>query len=115
MNVHPFWSIIVILLDELLQKGYDPNSGANSTNICDPAAGDNFLAGAEAPEIPDADGLTNSEFELVASKAQDPYLDPQERANAAMMMIFGTRRKCTLLQVYSSKFLTCRVRVCQSI
>ena len=56
----------------------------------DPSVGE-----AEAPEIPDPDdGLTDSEFNLAASKAQDGNLDPKERADAAMMMLFGTRRKC---------------------
>ena len=48
----------------------------------------------EAPETPDPDdGLTPSEFNLVAKGAIDPLLDPKERANAAMIFIFGTRGK----------------------
>lgn len=85
-------------MSQVQVPGYSQSTfGTVEEAIADPAAGDNFLGRAEAPEIPDADGLTNSEFELVASKAQDPYLDPKERANAAMMMLCGTRRKCTLL------------------
>jgi hypothetical protein len=49
------------------------------------------------PETPDADGLTASEFRLVAARANDPLLDPKQRAAAAMTMIFGTRRKYKLL------------------
>jgi len=51
----------------------------------------------EPPETPDADGLTASEFRLVAARAKDPLLDPKQRAVAAMTMIFGTRRKYRLL------------------
>jgi hypothetical protein len=46
----------------------------------------------EYPESPGEDGLTDSEFSIVADKAQDGQLDARERANAAMMMLFGTRR-----------------------
>lgn len=55
------------------------------------------LDAVEAPETPDADGLTASEFRLVAARAKDPLLDPKQRAVAAMTMIFGTRRKYGLL------------------
>lgn len=51
-------------------------------------------ATAEVPEVADADGLTNSEFHLLSSKATNPHLDGKERADAAVMMLFGTRRKC---------------------
>jgi hypothetical protein len=54
-------------------------------------------SGVEAPEIPDTDGLTDSEFRLVASKANDPYLNAKERADAAMMMLFGTRHMCSMI------------------
>ncbi|KAK2464039.1 hypothetical protein APHAL10511_003983 [Amanita phalloides] len=50
------------------------------------------LDAVEPPETPDADGLTASEFRLVAARAKDPLLDPKQRAVAAMTMIFGTRR-----------------------
>jgi hypothetical protein len=56
-----------------------------------------FHGEVEAPEISDADGLTNSEFRLVASKANDPHLNAKERTDAAMMMLFGTRRKCNMI------------------
>jgi hypothetical protein len=52
---------------------------------------------AEPPEIPDTDGLTASEFRLVADRAKDPFLDPKQRAGAAIMMIFGTHRESKLL------------------
>ena len=55
------------------------------------------LDAVEPPETPDADGLTASEFRLVAAKAKDPLLDSKQRAVAAMTMIFGTRRKYRLL------------------
>jgi hypothetical protein len=58
--------------------------------------GDEF---PDAVEAPDADGLTDSEFQLVSARARDPRLDGKERANAAMMMLFGTRRE------YSHDFL----------
>ncbi|KAF5370995.1 hypothetical protein D9615_010021 [Tricholomella constricta] len=47
---------------------------------------------AEPPETPDTDGLTPSEFRLLADRAKDPFLDSKERAGAAVMMIFGTHR-----------------------
>lgn len=65
----------------------------------DPTVGE-----AETPEIPDADGLTNSEFELVASMAQDPSLDPKARADAAITMLFGTRRKCNVIVLLFPSF-----------
>ncbi|KAF8972732.1 hypothetical protein BDZ97DRAFT_1782429 [Flammula alnicola] len=61
-------------------------------DAADPTVGDDGFGTVEAPEIPDADGMTDSEFRLVASKANDSHLDAKERANAAMMMIFGTSR-----------------------
>ncbi|KAF8337664.1 hypothetical protein F5887DRAFT_984264 [Amanita rubescens] len=50
------------------------------------------LDAVEPPETPDADGLTASEFRLVAARAKDPLLHPKQRAVAAMTMMFGTRR-----------------------
>ena len=48
----------------------------------------------KAPEEPDPyDGLTDSEFRLVSAQAHDPSLGRKERASAAMMMLFGTRRE----------------------
>ena len=44
----------------------------------------------EPPEPTDADGLTASEFRLVAARARDPLLDAKERASSAMTMLFGT-------------------------
>lgn len=56
--------------------------------------GEDILSCAvEHPEVPDTDGLTDSEFRLVSAQARDPDLDPQQRADAAMLMIFGTHRK----------------------
>jgi hypothetical protein len=60
---------------------------------------DEFPGMVEAPEVPDADGLTDSEFRLVSTRARDSRLDGKERADAAMMMLFGTRRE------YSHDFL----------
>jgi len=47
----------------------------------------------EPPEVPDADGLTDSEFRIVSARARDPSLNKKDRADAAMMVLFGTRRK----------------------
>lgn len=55
------------------------------------------LDAVEPPETPDEDGLTASEFRVVAARAKDPLLDPKQRAVSAMTMIFGTRRKYRLL------------------
>jgi len=44
----------------------------------------------DVPEVPDADGLTDSEFQLLAAKAVDPHLNAKERADSAVMMLFGT-------------------------
>ncbi|KIM37122.1 hypothetical protein M413DRAFT_448648, partial [Hebeloma cylindrosporum] len=44
------------------------------------------------PEQPDEDdGLTPSEFPLLAQQARDPGLKPRERSNAAAMLIGGLR------------------------
>ena len=48
---------------------------------------------AEGPEPCDEDGLTDAEFRLVSTMARDPYLNGQERADAAVTMLFGTHRK----------------------
>ena len=47
----------------------------------------------ETPESTRDDGLTDSEFWTVAKRTNDPKLDASERADAAMMMLFGTRGK----------------------
>ncbi|KAG6376552.1 hypothetical protein JVT61DRAFT_1526 [Boletus reticuloceps] len=52
----------------------------------------NVLDAVEPPETVGDDGLTDSEFRLVAARARDPLLDPDQRADAAMMLLFGTRR-----------------------
>ncbi|TFK51156.1 hypothetical protein OE88DRAFT_1808633 [Heliocybe sulcata] len=59
-----------------------PRPGDNTSFVDTPA---------EAPESPAEDGLTDTEFRLVEAKARDPKLAPKARANAAMMMLFGTR------------------------
>jgi len=57
--------------------------------------GEDQVCAIESPETPDPDdGLTDTEFRLVSGKATDPHLDACERADAAIMMIFGTHRKC---------------------
>ncbi|KAF8816779.1 hypothetical protein BYT27DRAFT_7206940 [Phlegmacium glaucopus] len=44
----------------------------------------------DAPEQPDDDdGLTPSEFRLLAQQARDPELTPRDRSNAASMLICG--------------------------
>jgi len=43
----------------------------------------------DAPELPDDDGLTPSEFRLLAQQARDPELGPRDRSNAASMLIHG--------------------------
>ena len=46
----------------------------------------------DAPEQPDDDdGLTPSEFRLLAQQARDPELGPRDRSNAASMLIHGVR------------------------
>jgi len=58
------------------------------------ASGPGPMEAPEAPEEPNPDdGLTNSEFRLVSAQARDPTLGRKERASAAMMMLFGTRRE----------------------
>jgi len=53
------------------------------------------ISAIDFPESPDpADGLTDSEFRLVFEKASDSHLNASERADAAMMMLFGTHREC---------------------
>jgi hypothetical protein len=44
---------------------------------------------SDAPERPDDDGLTPSEFRLLAQQARDPELRPRDRSNAASMLICG--------------------------
>jgi hypothetical protein len=72
------------------------NSPSGTMEDSSELSGEDFDA-VEPPETPDEDGLTASEFRLVAERAKDPLLDPKQRAVAAMMMIFGTRRKYKLL------------------
>jgi hypothetical protein len=55
------------------------------------AAGETLTDGES--EAKDEDGLTDSEFQLVSKKARDPNLSGEERADAAMLMIFGNRRE----------------------
>jgi len=53
---------------------------------------ENILHGqVDAPETPDTDELTDTEFRLVEEEAQDPHLDSKRRSDAAMLMIFGTQ------------------------
>ncbi|CAA7267647.1 unnamed protein product [Cyclocybe aegerita] len=59
-----------------------PSSGSRYSGALD-------LEAPEAPEDADEDGLTNTEFQLLSAQAQDPVLDSKQRANAAMMMLFG--------------------------
>jgi hypothetical protein len=46
----------------------------------------------DAPETPDTDGLTDTEFWSLEGKAQNPRLDSKRRSDAAMLIIFGTQR-----------------------
>jgi len=53
----------------------------------------------DAPDQPDDDdGLTSSEFRLLAQQARDPELSPRDRSNAASMLICGVHgeRSCHL-------------------
>ena len=44
----------------------------------------------DTPEQPDNDdGLTPSEFRLLAQQAHDPELQPRDHSNAASMLIHG--------------------------
>ncbi|KAF9485488.1 hypothetical protein BDN70DRAFT_903055 [Pholiota conissans] len=69
---------------------------SEATNLLDnPASGgmENQDASVlEYPKVPDTDGLTDTEFRLVSKQACNPDLSPSQRANAAMLMIFGTSR-----------------------
>jgi hypothetical protein len=63
-----------------------------------PLGSDNVAAGEtlsdETLEASEGeDGLTDSEFQLVSERARDPNISGEERADAAMMMIFGTHRE----------------------
>lgn len=51
----------------------------------------------DLPEVPNIDGLTDSEFKLLAEKASDPYLNAKERADSAVMMLFGTHGKYNII------------------
>ena len=75
-------------------QGQNPRDGGTEDRSDLRGNGSNV---AEPSEIPDTDGLTASEFRLVADRAKDPFLDPKQRAGAAIMMIFGTHRECKLL------------------
>ncbi|KAF9483651.1 hypothetical protein BDN70DRAFT_276837 [Pholiota conissans] len=46
----------------------------------------------DAAKVPNKDGLTDAEFQKITKSANDPSLEPGERAKAAMSMIFGTHR-----------------------
>ncbi|KAJ3517704.1 hypothetical protein NLJ89_g327 [Agrocybe chaxingu] len=67
------------------------SGGIEKSDLAAPPSGDEEL-GVEAPEFPDEDGLTDSEFQIVSAQASNPKLDAKQRADAAMMMLFGTRR-----------------------
>jgi hypothetical protein len=55
--------------------------------------GGSLVPSAEGPEPCEEDGLTDTEFRLVSARARDPHLNGQERAAAAITMLFGTYRK----------------------
>jgi len=55
-----------------------------------PSASFDSMEERAAPEPPDNDdGLTPSEFRLLAQQARDPELGPRDRSNAASMLIYG--------------------------
>jgi hypothetical protein len=55
-----------------------------------PSASFDSMEELVAPEHPDDDdGLTPSEFRLLAQQARDPELGPRDRSNAASMLIYG--------------------------
>ena len=90
--IHPQSSLVAPALEHPLGQNY---SSGTTEDRSEPPGED--VDAVEPPETPDADGLTDSEFHLVAARAKDPLLDPRQRAAAAMTMIFGTRRKYRLL------------------
>jgi hypothetical protein len=56
-----------------------------------PSASFDSMEALDGPEQPDDDdGLTSSEFRLLAQQARDPELRPRDRSNAASMLIYGT-------------------------
>jgi hypothetical protein len=58
-----------------------------------PAGEDGPSSALERPASPAEGGLTDAEFSLVSARARDPRLDDKDRADAAMKLLFGTRRK----------------------
>ena len=90
--IHPQSSLVAPALEHPLRQNY---SSGTTEDRSEPPGED--VDAVEPPETPDADGLTDSEFQLVAARAKDPLLDPRQRAAAAMTMIFGTRRQYRLL------------------
>ena len=68
----------------------------NPINLDSPEAHDesNTHELVGSPESPAEDGLTASEFQIVAARANDSFLDPKQRADAAMMMLYGTSVSC---------------------
>ncbi|CAA7266155.1 unnamed protein product [Cyclocybe aegerita] len=70
----------------------DPSDEASALASGSRSSGAPHFEASEAPEEEDEDGVTNTEFRLLSTQAQDPALDSRQRANAAMMMLFGTRR-----------------------
>jgi hypothetical protein len=74
------------LIAELVHEIFFVPPGFNNV-----AAGETLTDGESEAE--DEDGLTDSEFQLVSKRAHGPNLSGEERANAAMTMIFGTRRE----------------------
>ena len=57
-----------------------------------PSASFDSMGVLDTPERPDEDdGLTPSEFRLLAQQARDPELGPRDRSNAASMLIHGVR------------------------
>lgn len=70
----------------------DPVSGMGNPTLTGHGFGQppDSMEELDPPEQPDDDdGLTASEFRLLAQQARDPKLRPKDRSNAASMLIFG--------------------------
>ncbi|KIM37119.1 hypothetical protein M413DRAFT_13495 [Hebeloma cylindrosporum] len=70
------------------------------------ASFDSIQQDLDVPEQPDEDdGLTDSEFRLLAQQARDPKLKPRDRSNAAAMLIGGAWRLRALVVPFPDFFL----------
>jgi len=66
----------------------------------------------DSPEPPDEDdGLTPSEFRLLAQQARDPELGPRDRSNAASMLIHGVRGECSFSESWLPNFPPFHIKI----